>query len=127
MIKALKVVMIVYGAIGLLLGLGLIFMPDQMAGMAGFGEIPGYTKWYMAVLGATFVAACIWVIAAGRDPLRHIYWVKFVVTLPILLLVINAYSIIKGYVDFSQVGTHLILDVIFTVAFLVLYPWRAGR
>lgn len=124
MIKALKVVMIVYGVVMILLGLASIIMPDKGAELTGFGEIADYTKWYMAILGAGFIAGGIWIIIAGRDPLGNIIWVKFVITLPILLLVINIYSIIKGYVDFSQINAHIIGDVIFAILFLVFYPWR---
>jgi hypothetical protein len=127
MVRALRVTMTVYGAILVLFGLGLIFMPDQIAGIGGITDIPSYGKWTMAVLGATFVAACVWVIAAGRDPLQHIYWVKFVITLPFLLLVINIYSIIRGYISFSHVAACIALDVIFAVLFLVFYPWRPRR
>ena len=127
MVKALKVVMIVYGLIILLIGLANIVIPDQVAKMYGIEEIPAYVKWLAAVMGAVFIAAGVWVIAAGRDPLRHIYWVKFVITKSVLSVVVTVYSILVGYVDFSQVGGVIILDGIFAVAFLALYPWRAAQ
>jgi hypothetical protein len=127
MVKALKVVLIIYGVILILAGLADIIIPDQVAEGYGIGEIPGYAKWMAAGMGAIFIAAGVWVIAAGRDPLRHIYWVKFVITKSILAVVVTVYSIAQGYVDFSQVGGLIILDAVFAVAFLALYPWRAAR
>jgi hypothetical protein len=68
MIKALRVVMIVFGAIGILVGLSDMLVPDQVAKLYGFGEIADYVRWISALGGASFVAAAIWVIVASRDP-----------------------------------------------------------
>ena len=127
MVKALKVVMIVYGVVLILLGLASIIMPDKGAELTGFGEIADYTKWYMAVLGAGFIAAGIWIIVAGRNPLRNIIWVKYVITLPILLLVTNIYSIFKGYVDFGQVSAHIVGDIVFAILFLIFTPGASKK
>ncbi len=88
----------------------------------GLVEIANYAKWLIATLGAIRLAAGIWVIVAGQDPLRHINWVKFGITECILLVIVSLYSIARGYVDFSQVGVLLILVSILAVAFLILYP-----
>ena len=127
MIKALKVVMIVIGVIMILLGLNCVFNPEGMGKMHGFTESIGIVNWLAGVLGANFIAIGVWLIAAGRDPLRNIYIVKLVITLSILLLVFNLYSVSQGYLGFSAVLPHIILDVIFAVALLICYPWRAAR
>jgi hypothetical protein len=51
--------------------------------------------------------------------------VKFVITLCILAVVADVYSIIKGYVDFSQIPGYIIIDSLFAVLLLAFYPWRA--
>jgi hypothetical protein len=50
--------------------------------------------------------------------------VKFEITKSLLFTAVTAYSIIQGFVSFSQVGALLILFAIFAVLFLVFYPWR---
>ena len=124
MIKALKVTMIIWGAIAILAVLQYIFFPEQAAERAGFGQISNYVRWFNAFSGAIFISSGSWVIVASRDPLRHINWVKFEITKTLLVVVVTVYSIIQGYVHFSQVGPILILFAVFAVAFLVLYPWR---
>ena len=119
--------MIIYGALSILLGLMLIVAPNQAAIMFGFREITDYTKYFMALCGISFIAPGVWLVIAGRDPLRHITWVKFAVLWSILAVVAGLYSIVQGVVTFSQAGTGIILDAIFAVAFLVLYPYRAVR
>ena len=127
MLKALKVTTMIWGAIGVLGGLAYIIIPDQVAELYGFGQIADYVKWLMAFGGAIFIAAGVWVVVAGRDPLRHINWIKFEITKSILVPVVTGYSIIQGYVRFGQVGAILILFAVFAVALLAFYPWRAAR
>ena len=57
----------------------------------------------------------------------NIYWVKFAITKTVLFVVVELYLIIQGYVDFNQIVAAIILDGVFAVLFLVLYPWRAAR
>jgi len=124
MITALRVVLIVFALIGIVAGLANIIMPAQVAEMYGFGTIADNMRWIMALGGAGFIAAGIWVIAASRDPIRHIYWVKFEITKGLLLVVVTAYAIMRGYVTFGQVGAMLILFAVFSTLLLVFYPWR---
>jgi hypothetical protein len=127
MIKALKVVMIVYGVILICGGLMDIFAHDVVIRMYGLTEVASFVKWMGEIIGAAFIAIGVWVVAASRDPLRDITWVKLVITKGLLTVVVTVHSIIAGFVDFSQVGQIIILDAVFAVAFLVLYPWRAAR
>jgi len=127
MLKALKVTMIVYGALGILFGLAYIFAPYELGNMFGYAEGPEYVSAFLASLGVCIIAPCVFLIAAARDPLRHILWVKFAILWAILLAVIELYSFIRGYLDFGQAGMGIILHAVFAAAFLVFYPWRAAR
>ena len=127
MIRALKVALIVWGVIHIVLGLALILAPSQTASMMGFAEIANAGIYTATLWGATLLAASVWIIVAGRDPLRHITWVKFVILLSLLGLVVQLFSVVQGAVDFSQAGVGIIQDAVFAAAFLVFYPWRAAR
>lgn len=122
--KALKIVMIIFGAVLILEGLLDIIMPNQRASLIASGGSTRSAVFLMMILGATWVAAGFWVVAAGRDPLRHVNWVKFVITLPVLLSLVLILSIIRGYVGLNQVVIELALDAGFALTFLALYPWR---
>jgi hypothetical protein len=126
MIKALKVALIVVGAIHILFGLSFIFIPEQWATLAGAGETTAYVRWLFALLGASFIAGGVYVIVAGRDPLQHINWVKYVILKNALVIIGGAYLIIRGYVDFSQIGAVIILDAVIAAVLLAFYPWRAA-
>jgi hypothetical protein len=127
MTRALKVALILYGVIEIVLGLLVFFAPQQAAGMFGFEEVSSLGVYLAGMLGVCWIAAGIWFIVAGRDPLRYIILVKLAIAFSLLAMVAGLYSIIQGATDFSQAGTGIIIDVIFTAAFLVFYPWRTAR
>jgi hypothetical protein len=127
MIKALKVTMIVWGILGILSGLAFIFIPLQLGDMFGFEHGPVSTLYLLGMLGTGMIAPSVFLIAAARDPLRHIYWVKFAILGCLLTLAIALYSLVQGFVSFSQVGMDIIMFAVFAAAFLVFYPWRAAR
>lgn len=124
MIRGLKIALIVYGVILILSGLAFIVAPYQVASMSGLGEIADYVPYFMALLGGCFIAVSVWFIVAGLDPLGHICLVKLAILWSVLGAVIGLYSIGRGAVDFSQAGMGIILDAVFAVAFLALYPYR---
>ncbi len=127
MIKALRVVLIVYGVILLVMGLGGIIFPDQISGLFGIEEVTDDIIYLAVIVSAFSISLGIWLIIAGRDPLGNIYWVKFAITKTVLFVVVELYLIIQGYVDFNQIVAAIILDGVFAVLFLALYPWRVAR
>ena len=85
MIKALRVVMIVYAVLGILFGLAFIFVPQQAGDMIGYGTGPAYVASIVRALGASFIAACIFLIIAARDPIKNILFVKYAMVFAILM------------------------------------------
>ena len=127
MIRGLKVAMIVFGAIGILHGLTLIFIPEQLGAMMGYAKGPAYVAYFLAMLGICVIVPSAFLIVAARDPLKHIMWVQFAIAWAILAVAVDVYSIMRGFVAFEQAGMSVIIDAVFAVAFLALYPYRAAR
>jgi hypothetical protein len=127
MIRALKVLLIIAGVLHILVGLAVIIIPDQWAAIGGIAEITVYERWLLALLGSIFIPIGVFITVASRDPFRQISWVKFVILKSALTIIVGVYLIIQGFVSFSQVGPVIILDVIFGLTFLALYPWRSAR
>jgi hypothetical protein len=50
--------------------------------------------------------------------------VKFAILFAVTGVLAGVYSILRGYVDFSQAGMGIIWDSVVTIALLVFYPWR---
>jgi hypothetical protein len=126
-VKALKVILIVFGALSALSGLMHIFAPDMLKAMMGLGEMPEACKpamMAMVMQGVSFVAAGVYLIIAGtKDIIRHIYWVQFALLWAILAVAGEVYSVMMGYVTFNQVMPMVILDAVFFILFLIFYPY----
>ena len=121
MIRALKVALVVFGVVMILMGLLLVIFPDKVASMS---EVTGYLRYAIVSLGACLLAAGGFPIAAARDPLRHINWVKFAIVWCILGAAVELYSVGRSDITFGHAAVLIIMHAFFAVVFLALYPWR---
>jgi len=122
--KGLKVALIIWAAAEILQGLVVIVAPEQGGSMLGFVKSPAYVNNFLALLGLHMIVGGVFLIIAARDPKRNILWVKYAIALVILMVAGNLYSIMRGFVTFNQAGMGLIMDSLFAVILLALYPWR---
>ena len=127
MLKALKVIMIVYGALLVVVGAMQVFFPDLLADLMEMGAVPDVCApvlYGLATAGALHIAAGVFVIIAGtRDILHHIAWVQFTLLVAILGVAVAVYSVLMGYVTFNQTMIPLIIDGLFFILLMVFYPW----
>jgi hypothetical protein len=93
----------------------------------GYETGPAYIQYFLALLGVTFIVVSAFIIRAAQDPLKHIMWVQFAIAWAVLFVVVEASSIGRGLVTFEQARMGLIMDAVFAVAFLALYPYRAAK
>ena len=121
MIRALKVALVVFGVVMILMGLLLVIFPGKVASMS---EVTGYLRYAIVSLGACLLAAGGFPIAAARDPLRHINWVKFAIVWCILGAAVELYSVGRSDITFGHAAALIIMHAFFAVVFLALYPWR---
>jgi hypothetical protein len=129
MLKALKVILIVYGALSAVSGLMHIFAPGILLSTMGLSveDIPAKwmpTLYSMTSVGVSFVAGGVYLIIAGtKDILRNILWVQFALLWSILAVAAGVYSVFMGYVTFNQAMMPMILDAVFFILLMALYPW----
>ena len=129
MLKALKVTMYVLGIWGIILGLAFIFMPEALGEMMGHdtGVVPDSMMSIFATLGICFIAPCIFIIVAARDPIKHILWVKLAILWSALGLLADIYSVIMGYITFNQGMFGIISQAVFLAALLIFFPYKAAE
>lgn len=124
MLKALKVILIVWAATGILLGLAFLLVPEQLGAMQGYEEGPAYIPYFLAMLGIGMIVPSIFIIVAmTRDLLKNILWVQMAITWAILLVAVNVYAVLMGFVDFNQVMMSVIVDGVFFILLMIFYPW----
>jgi hypothetical protein len=126
-LKALKVILIVYGAIGVVFGVMQVFFPDVIHAMMKLGEMPAVCSpglYALASSGISLIAGGIFLIIAGtRDILRNILWVQFALLWSILGVAVSVFSVLMGYVSFSQAMGSIITDGVFFILLMAFYPW----
>lgn len=129
MTGVLKALLWIYGIILIVVGVGCVITPDWMAEtFYGVENLPNGGLFFAAMLGSLFIPVGIWLATAGRDPIKNITWVKFVILKIGIWLVVEIYTLIKGYIEpDAMVITLLIVDFIFGLAFLIFYPWKARK
>jgi len=127
MIKALKVILIIYGALAVILGVLQAFFPNVISAMMNLGDMPDVCNpglYALAASGISMIAGGIFLIIAGsRDILRNILWVQFALLWAILAVAIAVFSVLMGYVDFSQAMGAIITDGVFFILLMAFYPW----
>jgi hypothetical protein len=125
-LKALKILIIIWSAIGILFGLGMVFMPEQMGAMQGYATegVASYIPYLLASIGVFMIVSSSFIIAGVcRDILRNILWVQFAIAGAIFSVAVAVYSMLMGFVTFQQVMLGIIIDGAFFIAFMALYPW----
>jgi hypothetical protein len=128
-LKALKVILIVFGAIYGVMGVLQAFFPNVISTMMGLevGEMPAACSpglYALAASGCSLIAGGIFLIIAGtRDILRNILWVQFALLWSILFVAIAVFSTLMGYVTFQQTMGGIITDGVFFILLLAFYPW----
>ena len=124
MIKALKVALVLYSVLGIIIGLVMMFAPEKLPAMGRFQTGSEFMFLFMGMLGGSIIAISVFIIIAARDPLRNIRWVQFTIVITIINVVVAGYSILLGYVSFAETGSGLIVDAVFALALISLYPGR---
>jgi hypothetical protein len=124
MIKALKLTMALYAVSGILLGLAFIAIPRQLGTILGYESGPTFIAALTAMLGASFVSACIFLLIAARDPIKHLLWVKYAILFAILSLFAPLYSVLLGNITIVQALVPIITHTVFGIALLTFYPWH---
>jgi hypothetical protein len=132
MLKALKVILIVYGALAVVMGVIQAFFPSVIHAMMNLGEMPDVCSpglYALAGSGISLIAGGIFLIIAGtRDILRNILWVQFALLWSILAVAIAVFSTLMGYVTFNQAMGAIIIDGVFFILLMIFYPWgRTGE
>ena len=127
MIRALKVLLIVFGVYGILMGFMLVILPEQAAVSVGVNNPTGYLIYALISLGMCLIVPSVFLIIAARDPVKHINWVKFAIVWGFLGAAGGLYAVLRGVVPFGQVAVQIIMDFIFAVVILALYPFKAAK
>lgn len=122
MLRGLKITMVVFGTILGIEGVLDIALPAQRAQGMGLDQCASQAQMPLAILGATWVVAGLWIIIGARDPVRNLHAVKLALSLPLALLLALVVLAVRGDVSLQDVAIDIGFDALFFVLFLVFYP-----
>jgi hypothetical protein len=126
--KALKVTMFMYGAVGALIGLAYLLVPRQAIELQSpEGSATAYLVATKMALGAAMFAGGLFVATAARDPIKHIYWVRYSILFAVLFLGVALYTGFVLHSDVEQALVGIIIHGMFSIALIALYPRGAAR
>ncbi len=114
--------MIILGAILCVEGVLDMVFPTQRAAGMGLGRCASQAQVPVTILGATWIAAGAWTIAGARDPVRHLSWVKFILTLALMLILALSGAVVRGNVPFRAVAIDIGVNALFVALLLAFYP-----
>jgi hypothetical protein len=126
--KALKVSMIVYGAVGALFGLVYILVPRQAIELQS-AEVQAsqYLVATKMALGAGILPTAIFGLIAARDPIKNIRWVNFILVFALLFLAVALYCGFVLYADVGQAMVGIVIHGLAVLALIGFYPRGAAR
>ncbi len=122
MLRALKVTLIVFAIVSFILGGMMLIFPDQTGALFNFPEFPKEVRYLVGLLGGLFVAFGVGYVLAARDPARHRTWVQVALVALALHLVTAIYYLLRGTISWDIATVPVIIDIVFFIAFVVLYP-----
>ncbi len=126
--RLLSILLVVYGIILALSGLAEVFMSKYVVDLIEPGTMNNSLRITAGLFGAVLISVGVWLVAAARDPYKHLSFVKLAITVCALNIVIAIYLIARDYAGFGGfVLTYIVVDLVFLIAFLLAYPWRVSR
>jgi hypothetical protein len=126
MMKALKVLTIIY-CIGLIIvGILGFIIPEQLMKLFGFDELPDSTRTTLLLLAGIYIATGFWAIVATKNMANILVWVKLLLTKASFSIVIFIYLAAQSYANLATPGavSTIVVDAVFITLSLAFYPWR---
>ena len=117
----LKIALIIYGAIHIVWGAMMLFAPDRMTKFSGF-EIANSAEYFLALLGAAFIAAGVWFIMTALNIVANAAGVRFAVLWSAIMLITPLFTLWLDFIDFGHIWFIVAINAVFCGAFLFFYP-----
>ena len=117
----LKVALIIYGAIHIVYGIIMLVAPDRITEFSGFEAVVS-AEYFLALLGAAFIAAGVWFIMTALNIVGNAAGVRFAVLWSAIMLITPLFTLWLDYIDFGHIWFMVAINAVFCGAFLLFYP-----
>ena len=105
-----------------LLGLLLIFVPQQVAQAFAFKELPGGVSYIIGMLGCVLASLSPGYVMAAKNPARHVIWIQVGILRGAAECILGLVCVARGGVTFQQASLGIVVAGMLALAYAVLYP-----
>ncbi|MDQ3815876.1 MAG: hypothetical protein M3347_18360 [Armatimonadota bacterium] len=123
--RGLRILLVLDSAVLILLGLSFILMPQQVALLFGFKDLPIGVHYIIGLWGCALGTMALGYFAAAVNPLRHVVWVQVGIARGALEFVLGLIYLARGIVTWQQAGFGIIMAGLMALAYIILYPRAA--
>ena len=121
-LKLLRYLLLLDAIVLFLLGVLLIFAPDQVERAFHFRDLPEAVAYIIGMWGCVFATLGFGYAIAAADPLRHRAWVQVGIARGALECLLGLVYLSQGRVTFQQAGLGIVFAGLMALAYAALYP-----
>ena len=121
-LSLLRNLLLLDAAVLLVLGVLLIFAPQQVETAFHFKDLPPGVNYIIGLWGCVFATMAIGYFVAASNPIRHAIWIQIGIARGAIECLLGLVYVARGVVTFSQAGLGIIVAAFIAVAYLALYP-----
>src|SRR3954468_24738862 len=118
----LRVLLTADAAVLLALGLALIFVPDTLAAVFQFKDLPDVVDYIGGFLGCAFISLGIGYVAATADPIRHVIWIWIGIARALFEIVLSVVCVLRGIVSWPQAAFGIAFASMIALGYTIFYP-----
>lgn len=120
--RPLRVTLYVIAFFQFVLGAAFLAAPGGTAQVLGLPTAPAWTAWLFAMMAARFLGYGVGMVAAARDPRRHLLWIDTMIAIQVIDWLATIGYLARGDVTLGQVTTAAVLPVLFVGVLVVRRP-----
>jgi hypothetical protein len=110
----------------LVLGVGFLMVPADMASLLGLAVTPGWANWMFGMMAARFLGFGYGMLIAARQVAGNVAWLRAMVAIQLIDWAVTVKYLVSGAVTLAQVNTASFLPLVFVA--LLWWAWpRAPR
>lgn len=119
---ALRILLTADATVLLSLGFALMFVPDNLAAVFRFGNLPEVVDYIGGFLGCAFVSLGAGYVVATSDPIRHAIWVWIGIARGLFEVVLSVVCVMRGIVSWQQASFGIVFAAIIAIGYAIFYP-----
>lgn len=125
--KQLRITLWVTAVVQIWFGALFALAPGEAAGLLGVPHEPRWVDWIFVMMGARFLGYGLGMVAAARDPERHVIWINTMIGIQLLDWSSTLLALTTGGLGLRNVSSAALLPPLIVGALVWWHPRRLKR